>query len=103
MVWWREHLAFSSDRGAVTAEFMLITPALILAVVTLLGLFPLALSAIRLESVAMNLARSHSYGHEVVAPEGFDYELIERGRMDCLVVVTEGFRMESEYCVIAVG
>lgn len=96
-------MASSSDRGAVTAEFMLVTPALILAVVTLLGLFPLALSVIRLESVAMNLARAHSYGHDVVAPKGFEYEFIKKGRLDCILVNTEGFRMESEYCVIAVG
>ncbi len=52
-------MGFSSDKGAVTAEFMLVTPALILAVATLLGLFPLALSAIKLEVEAMQLARMH--------------------------------------------
>jgi hypothetical protein len=41
---------------------MLITPALILAVVSLLGLFPLALGAIKLEVLAMQLARAHGYG-----------------------------------------
>lgn len=96
-------MVFSSDRGAVTAEFMLITPALILAVVSLLGLFPLALAAIKLEVLAMQLARAHGYGWEAIAPSGYHLEITEDGRYECLRLSTQGLKMESEYCVIPVG
>lgn len=93
----------SSDRGAVTAEFMLITPALILAVVSLLGLFPLALSAIKLEVVAMSVARAHSYGHGVSAPDGYQLEIVQAGRLNCIRLKSAALSMESEYCVIPIG
>jgi Flp pilus assembly protein TadG len=96
-------LAFRSERGAVTAEFMLITPVLILAVTALLGLFPLALSAIKLEFTAMQLARLHSLGLSVSAPAGYEIEIIERERFQCLVLRKEPLIMESEYCAIPIG
>jgi len=96
-------LGFSSDKGAVTAEFMLVTPALILAVATLLGLFPLALSAIKLEVEAMQLARMHGYGLDIAAPDGFELEIASNGRLECVVVRNKILPLESEYCVIPLG
>lgn len=95
-------MVFSSDKGAVTAEFMLITPALILAVATLLGLFPLGLSAIKLEVEAMQLARLHGYGLDLSKPEGYDLEIYSQGRIEC-VRLRNSSLMESEYCVIPLG
>jgi hypothetical protein len=95
-------LVFSSDRGAVTAEFMLITPALILAVAMLLGLFPLGLGAIRLEVEAMQIARLHGYGLDVSVPEGYQFEILSRGRTECIQLRNVTL-MESEYCVIPLG
>ena len=92
----------SSDKGAVTAEFMLITPALILAVATLLGLFPIGLSAIKLEVEAMQLARLHGYGLDLSEPEGYDLEIYSQGRIEC-VRLRNSSLMESEYCVIPLG
>ena len=96
-------MAFHSERGAVTAEFMLITPALILVVTALLGLFPLALSAIKLELTAMQLARLHSLGQTVSAPAGYELEMVSSERFECLILKTEGLAMESEYCAIPIG
>lgn len=96
-------MAFHSERGAVTAEFMLITPVVILAVTALLGLFPIALSAIKLELTAMQLARLHSLGHSVTAPAGFELEIIEHERFQCLVLRKEPWILESEYCAIPIG
>ena len=92
----------SSDKGAVTAEFMLITPALILAVATLLGLFPLGLSSIKLEVETMQLARLHGYGLDVPIPEGYELEIASRGRIECIKLRNRSL-MESEYCVIPLG
>ncbi len=88
-------MAFRSDKGAVTAEFMLITPALILAVTLLLGLFPLALAGIKLELSAMQLARLHSFGEDVVAPAGHSIEFSEQRRLYCLKLKLKTLPMES--------
>jgi hypothetical protein len=96
-------LAFRSDKGAVTAEFMLVTPALILAVTLLLGLFPLALSAIKLELTAMQLARLHSLGQPVSAPAGYELKTSQEEGFECLSLRSPWLLMESEYCAIAVG
>lgn len=95
-------MVFSSDKGAVTAEFMLITPALILAVATLLGLFPLALSAIKLEVETMQLARLHGYGLDLSVTEGHKFEISAQGRIECVTVRNLSL-LESEYCVIPLG
>lgn len=92
----------SSDKGAVTAEFMLITPALILAVATLLGLFPLALSAIKLEVETMQLVRMHGYGLDLSVAEGHEFEISAQGRIECVTVRNLSL-LESEYCVIPLG
>lgn len=92
----------SSDKGAVTAEFMLITPALILAVATLLGLLPLALSAIKLEVETMQLARMHGYGLDLSVSEGHELEISTQGRIECVTVRNLSL-LESEYCVIPLG
>jgi hypothetical protein len=96
-------LAFRSEKGAVTAEFMLITPALILAVTLLLGLFPLALAGIKLELSAMQLARLYSFGEDVVAPAGHSIEFSKQGRLYCLKLKLKTLPMESEYCAIPIG
>jgi Flp pilus assembly protein TadG len=96
-------LAFRSDKGAVTAEFMLVTPALILAVTLLLGLFPLALSAIKLELTAMQLSRLHSLGESVSAPAGYEMFTYSKGRYECLVLKSTLLILESEYCAMSVG
>lgn len=96
-------MAFHSDKGAVTAEFMLITPALILAVTLLLGLFPVALSAIKLELTAMQLARLHSLGQPVSAPAGYELKTYSEGRFECLVLRSDWLILESEYCAMTVG
>ena len=96
-------MAFPTDKGAVTAEFMLITPALILAVTLLLGLFPLALAGIKLELSAMQLARLYSFGQDVEAPAGYSIEFSQQGKLSCLKLRMDTLPMESEYCAIPIG
>lgn len=96
-------MAFRSEKGAVTAEFMLVTPAMILAVTLLIGLFPLALAGIKLELTAMQLARLHTFGQLVEAPAGHTLEISQRGRLECLSLRFDALPMESEYCAIPIG
>ena len=96
-------MAFRSDKGAVTAEFMLVMPAMILAVALLLGLFPLALAGIKLELTAMQLARLHSLGQTVSAPTGYELKTYSEGRYECLVLKSPILILESEYCAMTLG
>jgi Flp pilus assembly protein TadG len=96
-------LAFRSDKGAVTAEFMLITPAMILAVTLLISLFPLALAGIKLELSAMQLARLHAFGQDVEVPTGYSIEFSQQGKLSCLKLRMNTLPMESEYCAIPIG
>ncbi len=96
-------MAFRSDKGAVTAEFMLVMPAMILAVTLLLGLFPLALAGIKLELTAMQIARLHSLGETVSPPAGYELETYSEGRYECLVLKSPILILESEYCAMTLG
>jgi len=96
-------LAFRSDKGAVTAEFMLVMPAMILAVTLLLGLFPLALAGIKLELTAMQLARLHSLGETFSPPDGYELKTYSEGRYECLVLKSPILILESEYCAMTLG
>ena len=96
-------MAFRSDKGAVTAEFMLVMPAMILAVALLLGLFPLALAGIKLELTAMQLARLHSLGETVSPPTGYKLKTYSEGRYECLVLKSPILILESEYCAMTLG
>ncbi len=96
-------MVFRSDKGAVTAEFMLVMPAMILAVTLLLGLFPLALAGIKLELTAMQLARLHSLGETVSSPDGYELKTYSEGRYECLVLKSPILILESEYCAMTLG
>ena len=96
-------MAFRSDKGAVTAEFMLVMPAVILAVTLLLGLFPLALAGIKLELTAMQLARLHSLGETVSPPAGYELKTYSEGRYECLLLKSPILILESEYCAMTPG
>ena len=95
---------FSSERGAVTAEFMLLMPALISVVAVAIAGLQLGLAAISLELDAALLARSHSYGLAVVAPEGLELSTWQEQHLSCLKLTKPGLiEIASEYCLIKAG
>jgi hypothetical protein len=90
-----------NDRGAVTAEFMLLMPAAILAVTLLLGSFTLALERVKFEFEAFQFARSFLYG----LPTG-SHDFLERskGNLSCVEVRSNSpFSFRSEYCLHKIG
>ena len=90
-----------NQKGAVTAEFMLLMPAAILAVTLLLGFFNLALERVQFEFNAFQFARSHFYGLE---PGGYEFGERSYGDLSCVEVVSGlPFQFRSEWCLIPIG
>lgn len=94
----------AKDEGAVTAEFMLLFPALISVVALLLGGFQLGLDAIALERTAGELARKHGYGFELPEPNGYELSTEETEYFSCVEISKEGLvPLRSKQCVIRAG
>lgn len=94
----------NNDRGAVTAEFMLLMPALISVVAIGIAGLQIGLASISLELDAALLARAHSYGFSVSAPAGTELFTWREAHLSCLrlsqVTLVE---IASEYCLIQAG
>ena len=90
-----------NQKGAVTAEFMLLMPAAILAVTLLLGFFTLALDRVKFELEAFQFARSYFYGLETPALE---FEETSLGEISCVeVIAASPFGFRSRYCLFKTG
>ena len=92
-------MALSNDRGAVTAEFMLLLPGLVLLVTTAFGGFTLGLERIALEVRAFEAAR-----HYVITGETQDHNLTNEGRFSCIEVKKQGLiKLSAQSCMIRYG
>ena len=90
-----------NQRGAVTAEFMLLMPAAILAVTLLLGSFTLALERVKFEFEAFQFSRSYLYGLDT---ESHEYIERKKGNLSCIEVRSNSpFSFRSEYCLHKIG
>jgi hypothetical protein len=94
----------AKDDGAVTAEFMLLFPALISVVALLLGGFQLGLSAIALERTAGELARQHGYGFALPKIEDYEITTEVSQHLSCVELRQDGLiPLRSKQCVIRAG
>ena len=93
----------ASDRGVVTAEFMLLMPALI-SVVALCGLLlSLGLGAIGLELEAAQAARQLGYGFEY-DPGDYVLERWREQHLACVRLTAPGLiQLQAQQCVLAAG
>jgi len=90
-----------NQRGAVTAEFMLLMPAAVLAVTLLLGSFTLALERVKFEFEAFQFARSFLYG---LPTESHDFLERSKDDLSCVEVRSDSpFSFRSEYCLHKIG
>ena len=90
-----------NQKGAVTAEFMLLMPAAILAVTLLLGSFTLALERVKFEFEAFQFARSYLYG---LGSESHEFLERRKGNLMCVEVLSNSpFSFRSEYCLYKIG
>ena len=92
-------MALSNDRGAVTAEFMLLLPGLVLLVTTAVGGFTLGLERIALEVRAFEAAR-----HYAITGETQDHNLTNEGRFSCIEVEKQGLvKLSAQSCMLRYG
>jgi Flp pilus assembly protein TadG len=82
--WWQEPLVFSSQKGAVTAEFMLLFPTVVLALAGILGVFQLGLAQLQLSGAAFSQARQLSIGNQLLEIPGTTFQVTESGRWVCV-------------------
>ena len=97
-------LVLDSDRGAVTAEFMLLLPALIMLFTFALGSVTFATERISIESKLFEATRAISLGME---PETYpNYRITEstEGRKICVTLSWQLiFPIQSKLCMLPVG
>ncbi len=99
MDWWRELLAFSSERGSVTAEFMLLFPTLVLALAGILGVFQLGLTQLQLSREAFSQARELAIGNQLAKLPGTSFEVTESGNWICVTASRKLLiEVEAEAC-----
>ncbi|QKJ25631.1 hypothetical protein HRU87_05545 [Aquiluna borgnonia] len=95
---------FSEDRGAVTAEFMLLFPTVIVALAGALTVFQLGLDRLELSRLAFFQARSLAIGGELSSVEGVRFTPSDDGRMLCVEATkTSLFRLSESGCYLKHG
>ena len=94
----------NSEKGAVTAEFMLLLPALLVLLAAALSLFQLGLERIALETKTFEIARSVAIGYPATEEAGFEIATKDEGRFRCVSVTKQGLvNLESTRCMIPYG
>lgn len=94
----------TSDHGAVTAEFMLLLPALIMLFATVLGSVVFATDRIALEAKGFEAARSLALGLDLRAEEGIKIEKSVEGALTCAKITKQSLiPMSTKLCVMQVG
>jgi Flp pilus assembly protein TadG len=102
--WWPELLAFSSQKGAVTAEFMLLFPTVVLALAGILGVFQLGLTQLQLSRDAFSQARQIAIGNQLVDQLGSSFKVRHSGRWACVTATKQlVIKMEAEACLMKHG
>ncbi len=97
-------MAFSSDRGAVTAEFMLLFPTLVLALAGILGVFQLGLTQLQLSRDAFSQARQLAIGNSIAQLPGTTFESQELGKWVCVTASKKLFiDLEAQACLMKHG
>ena len=97
-------MAFSSEKGAVTAEFMLLFPTLVLALAGILGVFQLGLTQLQLSRDAFSQARELAIGNPLAPLPGTSFTVTESGRWVCVTASKQRFlKLEAQACLYKHG
>jgi len=104
LVWWHVPSAFSDEKGAVTAEFMLLLPAAVLGLAGFLAIFQLGLVRIEISQLAFFQARLWSIGNEDLDFEGVSFSSELDGQLLCVTATKKTIIEISESaCYLAHG
>jgi hypothetical protein len=97
-------LAFSDQKGAVTAEFMLLFPTVVLALAGFLGIFQLGLAQMELARNAFTQARQLSInGSSLPMPE-VSFESYWEGQWVCVIASRKiVFALKEKACLYQHG
>jgi Flp pilus assembly protein TadG len=97
-------LGFSSEKGAVTAEFMLLLPGLALLLAAALGMFQMGLDRIALEVSAFEASRASAIGFEPEVPDGAELTRYQEGRFQCVrLAKSQLVPLTATSCMIPYG
>lgn len=102
--WWPGLLVFSNQKGAATAEFMLLFPAVVLALSGVLGVFQIGVTQLQLSRDAFTQARLLSMGMDPRSIPGASTQKLDRGNFVCALTTKKlWFDLEAEACLLKHG
>ena len=102
--WWRVPLAFSNQKGAVTAEFLLLFPTVVLTLAGILGVFQLGVAQLALAREAFTQARAISIGEPISESPGLSLRSWSEGKLTCVEATRQlVFKLEAEACYFEHG
>lgn len=102
--WWPELLVFSDQKGAVTAEFMLLFPTVVLSLAGILGVFQLGVAQMELARNAFTQARQLSINGVLVAIPGVAFESYLDGKWVCVIAQKRiVFDLQEKACLYQHG
>lgn len=78
-------MVFSDQKGAVTAEFMLLFPTVVLGLAGILGVFQLGLAQMELARNAFTQARELSIAGSMLQIPGSTFESYTEGQWVCVI------------------
>ena len=91
----------SDDSGAVTAELMLLMPALVIGVGIFFALFSTSLERVTLERDTAAALRGLAIGQELVTPQGVTARSWKDGRLICLELArSDPIPISSRHCAL---
>jgi hypothetical protein len=102
--WWPELLVFSDQKGAVTAEFMLLFPTVVLALAGVLGVFQLGVAQLELTRNAFTQARQLSIGASLIPIDGVEFQSYREGQLVCVIAQKRlAIDLEARACLFQHG
>jgi hypothetical protein len=97
-------LVFSDQKGAVTAEFMLLFPTIVLALAGVLGVFQLGVAQLELSRDAFTSARQISIGGTLTPVEGVEVHSYRDGQLVCVIAQKKiAIELEASACLFQHG
>lgn len=97
-------MASNNEKGAATAEFMLLLPTLLIGLAAFLALTNWQLERLELSSLSFSAARAQAIGTDWSPPEGVLTNSFQDGRYDCVELSKAAFMpMKVRACVLQFG
>jgi hypothetical protein len=94
----------NSERGAVTAEFMMLMPVLVLGLSITLGAVSLGFERLELQATSWSIARQVALGLELPELEGITITVDAQERISCVKLRKNSpFPIQAKSCQLILG